>query len=225
LKEILSILRHDLHKLKIRGFKPHVEALLEPAMKQADGIASWFSRNGGKEEFDVNDRLHVRCSYLLKVEKKRIENQINKKKEELFEIFKEKDPFVLHSRILKSKLLNKFSEARQYPYTSFKYHLLLTFAIYFNSLHAVDWNKSCLCENGKVESPFQVIYKDENREWALLPREGMSRVFPEFSKTWVRRIKPSIGGEDHVLDGLLSQIGSWSAALATIEDYLDMVSE
>ena len=79
-----------------------------------------------------------------------------------------------------------------------------------------------MCENGQVESPFQIIYKDEDREWALLPTEGMSRVFPKFSQTWVRRTELSIGGEDRFLDGLLSQIGSWSAALSTIEDWKEL---
>ncbi len=222
---MLSILKHDLHKLKIRGFKPHKEALLEPGMKKADAIASWFSRDGTTKEFDLNDRLYVRASYLIKINKRLIESQINKSREVIYEIFEEADPLKLHYRILSSKLLNKFSEARQHPYTSFKYHLLLACAIYYNARNVDKWQNLYLCENGEVESPFQVIYKDENREWAFLPSEGMSRVFPEFSKTWVRRTKPSIGGEDHVLDGLLSQIGSWSAALATIEDYVELANE
>ncbi|TFF85793.1 MAG: hypothetical protein EU551_03250 [Promethearchaeota archaeon] len=77
-----------------------------------------------------------------------------------------------------------------------------------------------LCENEGAESPFQIIFKDESREWALLKNKGMSRVLPNFSLSWVRRTKiTSIGGDGTVLDGLLSQIYSWSCALATIEDY------
>ena len=41
-------------------------------------------------------------------------------------------------------------------------------------------------------------------------------------KTWVRRMEPSIGGENLILDGLLSRIKSWSAALATIEDWNEL---
>ena len=79
-----------------------------------------------------------------------------------------------------------------------------------------------LAENKEIKSPFQIIYKDKDREWALLPDGGMSRVSPEFSKTWVKRTEPSIGGENHILDGLLSQIRSWSAALATVEDWKEL---
>ncbi|MFX0133511.1 MAG: hypothetical protein ACFFDN_07705 [Candidatus Hodarchaeota archaeon] len=221
MKEMLKILKHDLHKLKIRNFKPHKEALTEFEMKKADGVASWFSRNGKKQDFDMNNRLYVRDSYVVKINKNIIKNEIQKKREKIHEIFRETDPLKLHSLILKSKLLNKFAEAQIYPYSSFKYHLLLTCAFYWNLKNKNEWQKLYLCENAKPESIFQIIYKDEDREWALLPNGGMSRVFPEFSKTWVRRMQISIGG-DIILDGLLSQIKSWSAALATIEDWCEL---
>ncbi|MHA1300377.1 MAG: hypothetical protein ACTSO9_13240 [Candidatus Helarchaeota archaeon] len=44
-------------------------------------------------------------------------------------------------------------------------------------------------------------------------------MLPVFSKTWVTRQIPSIGGDSHVLDGILSLCGSWSAALASVEDW------
>ena len=47
----------------------------------------------------------------------------------------------------------------------------------------------------------------------------MSRVLPDFSLSWVRRTRLSIGGDDRILGGLLARIGSWSTALATIEDF------
>ncbi len=222
MNNILSILRHDLHKLRIKGFKPHKEALVEPEMKKADSIASWFSRNGNKIEFDINKRLYLRDSYLIKIEKNKIRNQIIKKREEIFKIFNEKNPTKLHSQILNSKVLNKFSEARICPHSSYKYHLLLTCSIYWNLKNSNCWQKLYLAENAEIDSPFQIIYKDDQREWALTPNGGMSRVFPQFSRTWLRRQTFSLGGDDLILDGLLSQIGSWSAALATIEDWREL---
>lgn len=222
---MLTILRHDLHKFKVKGFIIHKEALSDPLMKKADGIASWFSRNGNKSDFDLNNRLYIRESLLYKLEKNKVKNQIRQNMDETIKIFLETDPEKLHTLILKSKTLNKFSEAVQFPSTSFKFHLLLTCGIYYNLYNNNEWQKLYLLENGQVESPFQVIYKDKNREWALSPAGGMSRVFPEFFKTWVRRTEPSIGGENVILDGLLSQIGSWSTALATIEDWHEMVNK
>ncbi len=82
-------------------------------------------------------------------------------------------------------------------------------------------NNLFLCENKEGQSQFQIIYRDKNREWALLPHKGISRVFPDFAKTWVRCTKNLLGG-DIILDELLSQIKSWSAALATIEDWQEL---
>ncbi|MHA1381499.1 MAG: hypothetical protein ACTSRG_24295, partial [Candidatus Helarchaeota archaeon] len=79
--------------------------------------------------------------------------------------------------------------------------------------------KLYLAENLEADCQFQIIYRDKCREWALLPHKGMSRVLPAFSKTWVTRQKSSIGGDNLVLDGILSLCGSWSAALANIEDW------
>jgi hypothetical protein len=143
-----------------------------------------------------------------------------KNRGELNILFNEKDPYKLHSYILNSRLLNQYHEAKNYPFTSLKYHLLLTCAIFYNLGKGYPIEKLYLCENEESESPFQIILKDESREWALLKEKGMSRVLPNFSLSWVRRTEiTSIGGDGTVLDGLLSQIYSWSCALATIEDY------
>jgi hypothetical protein len=130
----------------------------------------------------------------------------------------ENDPIRLHKKILNSELLNLYNEAITYPYTSLKYHLLLSCSIYYNLFQGHDIFNLYLCENGKVDSPFQIIFKNNEIEWALTPHKGISRVWQRFDLTWIRRITESIGG-DRVLDGLLSSITSWSAALATIEDY------
>ncbi|NVM53972.1 MAG: hypothetical protein HWN66_09755, partial [Candidatus Helarchaeota archaeon] len=82
-----------------------------------------------------------------------------------------------------------------------------------------------LCENLKPKSAFQIIYKDDITEWTILPHhhDNLSRVHPKFYTTWERRTKPSIGGDVRELNGFLSCIGSWSTALATIEDFFDMI--
>ncbi|MHA1298706.1 MAG: hypothetical protein ACTSO9_04595 [Candidatus Helarchaeota archaeon] len=215
----MNILKHDLHKLKIRGFKSHKESLTKLKMKHADGVASRFSRNSKESEFDLKNRFYIRDSYLLDLNKKYIESQIIKKREEIFKIFNEKNPLKLHNLILSSKLLNQFTESRVHTYTSYKYHLLLTCALYWNFQHNNTWKQLYLTDDEKIiTSPYQIIYRDADRVWALTPEAGMSRVSPKFNQTWVRRTKLVIGG-DHILDGLLSQITSWSEALATIEDW------
>ncbi|MHC1591572.1 MAG: hypothetical protein ACXQS8_05760, partial [Candidatus Helarchaeales archaeon] len=106
----------------------------------------------------------------------------------------------------------------EFPFTSLKYHVLLATAIYFNLKNGFKWHQLYLAENKEPQSEFQVIYRDQCREWAVLPHAGMSRVHPQFHQTWKRRTIKSIGGESQLLESILSRIGSWSAALATIED-------
>ena len=70
--ELLDIQKHDLHKLKIKGFKPHKEALTESNMKRADGVAAWFSRSSDESEFDLENRFYIRDSYVLDLNKRYI---------------------------------------------------------------------------------------------------------------------------------------------------------
>ena len=220
--ELLDIQKHDLHKLKIKGFKPHKEALTESNMKRADGVAAWFSRNSDESEFDLENRFYIRDSYVLDLNKRYIESQIIKKREEIFKIFSETDPAKLHDLILQSELLNRFAESRVHNYSSYKYHILLTCSLYWNFHQNNRWEQLYLTNNKKIiKSIYQIIYQDKDRVWALVSEPGMSRVSPKFCETWVRRTKLAIGG-DHVLDGLLSQITSWSEALATIEDWREL---
>jgi hypothetical protein len=216
---IILILKHDLHKLSIPGGLPHSKALVDEVARRADGVASRLSRNGDVQEFE---KFYLRKSYLthLNINEDRRKEQVSDLKGEVAKLFKEKDPYKLHDLILNSTILNLFSEARQHPFTSYKYHLLLACSLYNNLKNTMEWHELYLSENSEVESPFQVIYRDGEREWALLPSGGMSRVSLKFCTAWVRRTELSLGGDSRVLDGLLSQIGSWSAALATVEDWM-----
>ena len=151
---------------------------------------------------------------------------INTQKRKAASLFKENDSLKLHSAILKSKLLNLYSEARQFPYTSLKYHILLTTALYYNLKNNYELKDLYLCENLPVESQFQILYKDNIREWAILPlrqQDGLSKMYPQFHKTWDRRRKLSLGGDYRIFDEMLSTISSWSAALATLEDFFTLI--
>jgi hypothetical protein len=81
-----------------------------------------------------------------------------------------------------------------------------------------------LVENGAPDSPFQIIYQDPARTWALLPRQGMARVHRHFYTTWERRTRISFGGEHQILDELLASIGSWTVALATVDDFFVLLT-
>ncbi|MHA1360522.1 MAG: hypothetical protein ACTSQI_19430 [Candidatus Helarchaeota archaeon] len=220
---MLQALRHDLHKVGTAGALPHKDALTSEAAQRADIIAAWFSRNCMKEQFE---RAIYRKSLILPTYSLSKSRELaNRYRQEVSRLFKEGDGEKLHQAILHSKLLNVYSEARNFPYTSLKYHILLVCALSYNFLNGSELKDLYLCENVEPAMRFQIIYEDSNIKWALLPRKrgGLSRLHPKFYITWERRLKLSVGGEFRDLDGLLSTISSWSLALATLEDFYAMV--
>ncbi|MFX1293963.1 MAG: hypothetical protein ACFFD2_03750 [Promethearchaeota archaeon] len=80
-------------------------------------------------------------------------------------------------------------------------------------------------ENHTTENPFQVIYQDGAREWAILPchKDPLSKVYSLFFFTWEHRLKLSIGGGFRDLGGTLLSIKSWSMALALCGDFSNMI--
>jgi hypothetical protein len=50
-------------------------------------------------------------------------------------------------------------------------------------------------------------------------------MYPAFYLTWERRRKESFGGEHQIFDETISSIGSWTVALATIEEFFTLIKE
>jgi len=217
--EFLQVLRHDLHKVRIAGALAHKVALPSELAHKADGIAAWSSRNFLKEPFETTYYRKSLVFRTLNLYNPR--TLVNQHRLELSNLFTENDARNLHQAILNSKLLNLFSEARKFPYSSLKYHILLTCALYYNFCKGFEPSDLYLCENLPSESPFQIIYHDSAHDWALLPQkqDALSKFSPKFYISWERRQKLSIGGDCQVLDALLSGIGSWTVVLAFLEDF------
>ena len=210
----MTVLKHDLHKLKTAQYTSHSESLTDKLMKQADKVASMMSRNWMQFE-NKSHSPYRRCFISFR---KKTMDRISKIQltQELTTLFSETDPLKLHASILQSTTLNMYNESQDHPFTSIKYHLLLTCAIYYNLTLGYEWYQLYLHENPQNRSQFQVIYKDASREWTILP-SGMSRVQTKFHDTWDQRMIEVI--DDEALDNLLSRVGSWSAALAIMEEY------
>jgi len=218
--EFLKVLQHDLHKVRIPGALPHQVAMPNERAREADALAAWMGRNFLRESFE---KSFYRKSLIFAV--RNLQNPrplIYQQKAEVIDLFKESNAVTLHAAILKSKLLNFFNEARYYPYSSLKYHILLTCALYYNFTKGHELRELYLCENVPEDSPLQIIYQDRGRRWSILPKRkkrGLSRIWPKFYHSWDYRKEMSLGGDFRVLAGLFSSIGSWSVALASIEDF------
>jgi len=219
--EMLAILRHDLHKIRITGASKHRDALHDELAVRSDGTAAWMSRNFLREPF--RKQLYRKSLIYPMRNLNNSRTLMNLQRVEAAHLFQESDPLKLHTAILNSKLLNLYAEARRFPYTSLKYHILLTCALYYNFKLGFGLKDLYLCENQPSESPFQVIYRDATRKWAILPQcpsKGLSKLYPQFYVTWERRKYQSMGGEHQTFSELLSTIGSWSVALATLEEFI-----
>ena len=219
--EILAILRHDLHKIRIAGALKHKTALQDELARRADGMAAWMGRNFLREPF--RKQLYRKSLIYPMRNFTNSRTLANLQRVEATSLFKESDPIKLHTAILHSKLLNLYAEARRFPYTSLKYHILLTCALYYNFRSGFGLKDLYLCENHPSESPFQVIYRDAAREWAILPQcpsKGLPKLYPNFYTTWERRKYQSVGGEHQSFAKLLCTIGSWTIALATLEEFV-----
>ncbi len=222
--DFLKVLQHDLHKVRIPGALPHKVAMPNKLAREADALAAWMGRNFLRESFEQS---FYRKSLIFTV--RNFQNPrtlVNQQKAEVSDLFKESNAVKLHTTILKSKLLNYFNEARFYPYSSLKYHILLTCALYYNFTKGYRLRELYLCENRSEESPFQIIYQNDRRWWSILPlrkTKGLSRLWPNFYHSWDYRKEMSLGGDYRILGGLLSSISSWSVALASIEDFQEFL--
>ncbi|MHA1271770.1 MAG: hypothetical protein ACTSPY_18430 [Candidatus Helarchaeota archaeon] len=215
------LLKHDLHKLGFGLTHNKINRLLSNNAIKADGIAAWFSRNFLKMNFTKSP---FRISLIKFSYQNNRREYISKMKLLVKKLFKLTNPIKLHSEILQSEILNLYNESKNFLYTSLKYHILLTTAFYYFLQKNIPFHRLYLNITDKMDdySEFQVIYRNESLGNLLLTeRGGISRVHPKFCYMWMRRTKISVIGGDRVLDGLLSQIPSWSCALATIEDYLE----
>ena len=222
-REILGVLRHDMHKIHIAGAPSHKDSSIDEFSREADGVAAFFSRNFLKEQFEdtpYRKSLVFQAQNLLNPRA-----LVNQHRIEAAALFGEIDAKQLHTLILNSKLLNLFSEARDFPYTSLKYHILLTCALYYNFKNGFTLKDLYIGENYAPDSLFQIIYQDNARTWALLPKTGMAKVHHQFYTSWERRTRISFGGEHQILDELLTSIGSWTVALATIEDFFTLLRD
>ncbi|MHA1752628.1 MAG: hypothetical protein ACTSWR_10875 [Candidatus Helarchaeota archaeon] len=221
LKEMLLVLKHDLHKIYL--FKTHREIKNEFSnyARKADALAAFLSRNCLKEKF-LNTPFR---KSIIKRYKHNNNNRemLRKYKEEILELFKQDDPVELHYKLLNNKVLNLFSEARSYPYTSLKYHLILTSAIYYFLQNGKNLFKLYLTDNIKKYSEFQLIFYNKKIDFKLFIAEekGMSKIYTRFNYSWSKRTKLTKIGGDRFLESLLLQIPSWSVALGTLEEYLD----
>jgi hypothetical protein len=128
-KEGLSIVRtvillHDLHKIfSAKGFK-HYD--LPSPLKEADVLASRMGRDNNYKRENLEEQ-DTRLRYNIQTRSPVTEKEPHE--EDLKENLQIEDIKKLHATIINSKALNQLNEARKYPYSSLKHHVLLATAL------------------------------------------------------------------------------------------------
>ncbi|MDS0474578.1 hypothetical protein NDO75_06215 [Natrinema sp. 1APR25-10V2] len=133
---MVAVYRHDVHKLRGRAHNAATDELAgvpvnEPVPLGADRDAALLSRPDGDPEQTVDNHLSPARLSLLTGEPAATEG-IPASTTGIRELITPTDPEELHATWLTSPVPARFNEAIYYPYTSLKYHTLLTAALLEN---------------------------------------------------------------------------------------------
>lgn len=167
-KEIKHAIRHDFHKMK--GKKHNKNNPQHVVPMGADGNAGDMSRLKLKSKFNTNeeDADDVSNYRLSLIDGTNLFE--HGKRETLCEEIRREFRYtdspadVLYKKLLLCKSFSMFNEDVDYPYTSLKYHTLLTANLYWNYLHGRQFKDLCfkIINMDDVIDIFDVVYIDNN---------------------------------------------------------------
>ena len=239
---MLSVYRHDVHKSRGRSHEDAAAEFAgvpvnEPVPLGADGDAALLSRPRGEPEQSVKNHISPFRLSLVTGETAtsagRVEGGSRNALSELVQI---DDPVEMHAAWLDSSVASIFNESVYYPYTSLKFHTLLTAA---------------LVDNYRAGYGFDELYlvvdqaEDEETDPRVVPHRTVL-LMPSFllritgepgdlpaarlgaapaqswADVWTRLPEHPFDCDDdrmwRVMDAQLRRIGSWSTALQFIEE-------
>lgn len=141
-----AVYRHDIHKFRSRSHDAAADEFRGTPVNErvplgADGDAASLSRPGGEPEPTVANHVSpYRLSLLTGSAATEEERLVAMADAEMSDLVEPEDPEVLHARWLTSRVAAAYNESVAYPYTSLKYHVLLTAALLdaYRAGHAFD---------------------------------------------------------------------------------------
>ena len=239
---MLSVYRHDVHKSRGRSHEDAVSefggvAVNEPVPLGADGDAALLSRPCGEPEQSVKNHISPFRLSLVTGETATSAGRVNGGiGGALSELLQVDDPVEMHAAWLDSSVASIFNESVYYPYTSLKFHTLLTAALVDNYRAGYGFDELYLV----VDQP-----KDEGSDPRVVPHRTVL-LMPSFAlritgepgdlpaarlgaapaqswaDVWTRLPEHPFDGDDgrmwRVMDAQSRRIGSWSTALQFIEE-------
>ncbi len=230
--EIKNAIMHDFHKL--RGAKHTNDKKLSTS---ADADASKMSRPHKMKKPIYEDVSNYR---LLLVDGSTLYEPGQKMRDELCERIRhdynrEYTAKGMYTNLLKCELLSRFNEAPDLPYTSLKYHTILTTNLHWNYLQGrkLEDLRLKIISGNDIHCIFDIIYRDyyKNKCIVLSDKESYSnfeavsniggKPFTNFGDV-LSRMAREIYFDDIIFSNL-RRIKSWSVGLQYLEDSRDHV--
>ncbi|UWG47814.1 Uncharacterized protein HSRCO_1533 [Halanaeroarchaeum sp. HSR-CO] len=235
---MLAVYRHDIHKLRGRSHTAASETAAgvrvnETVPRGADGDAALLSRPRGDPEQTVPAHaLPFRLS-LLSGEIATDQRGVDAFRAPTRDLAQIDDPERAHRAWLDSKAAAAFNEAAHYPYTSLKYHVLLTAALLSNYRDGATFDALSLVVDD-ADTPvtphrtvlqagpvsLRVTADPDGRPAASLGAAPTR----SFADVWARLPTSPIDVDAdrrwRILDAQLRRLRSWSTALQFIEEYI-----
>ncbi|WP_435180948.1 hypothetical protein [Halorussus sp. AFM4] len=236
---MVAVYRHDVHKARMRSHEDAAEMFRGLSVNQdvplgADGDAAVLSRPRGSPEQTVdNHESWLRVSLLTGNSGEPIE-PVGDIGLALYDVISIEDPEELHAAWLDAAVPALFSESPYYPYTSLKYHTLLTAALLDNYRAGAAFDDLFLAVSRGDDAdviPHRTVLSlpgfdlhvtsDPDGRPAARLGDVPTRSFAE---VWARlqELPFDVNRERRwrVLDAQLRRIRSWSVALQYIEEYV-----
>lgn len=219
---MLLAYRHDEHKF--RGAPHSVDREDKKVPYKADLDSGKLSRPSKKSKLGEEVISHYRISLLTR-QSYYNPNFFTRRttKEHLDNLLKLDEPIICHENWLKDKVVSGFNEDGWYPYTSLKYHTLITATLLFNYMKGNRFENLFLIVKKPNKIDFTTIFLGEKFSLHIMPfTEGFpsARIVKKemnFNKVWQKLYELPI--KYGYLDSCLRNIGSWSMALQLIEDW------
>jgi hypothetical protein len=235
---LLAAYRHDVHKLQGRAHTAAADTVVgvrvnETVPRGADADAALLSRpRGDPEQTVANHCLPSRLSLLTGAPTRQTNIDEAAIQTAIRDLIRIEDPAAAHRAWLDSWVATLYNESLYYPYTSLKYHVLLTAALLANYRAGAGFTDLQLVVDDPDREPvphrtilatdvlaLRLTHDTDEPGARLGPRPARS-----FADVWSRLPEQPLPVDDlrecRLLDAQLRRIRSWSTALQYIEEFL-----
>jgi hypothetical protein len=236
---MLAVYRHDIHKLRGRSHEAAVAEIAgqrvnEPVPLGADRDAALLSRPRGDPDQTLPAHESLFRLSVLTGAPVTEETSVAPFREAVRDKVIIEDNELAHAAWLESDTAAVFNETTYYPYTSLKYHVLLTAALLSNYRGGASFDELSLVVDPPNDTvtphrtvldvgpvSLRVTATPDGRPAAALG----SAPARSFADVWSRLPDLPIDVDSkrrwRVLDAQLRRVRSWSTGLQVIEDYVD----